>query len=111
MTAAAHELEAVCEGCHTPIADGEGAAWADTTVKKGRWHVHHYNCVPNFPWHPFVVDIDVTSLRTWEALETWTAQQADRPVGPGFAALVAMAAQPDSRQLPAGLRPLPAGGR
>jgi hypothetical protein len=146
------ELEALCEKCGTPIADGEGSAWVDgiaarATVRAGRearearqardvqgdrpvpyggglppavpleealnqpgparWRVQHYVCAP--PSQSGVYDIAVVNLRTWRDLVTWTAHLAGRPEAPGFTALIGAAAQPDSHQLPFGLRPLPAG--
>jgi len=149
------ELEALCEKCGTPIADGEGSAWVDgiaarATVRAGRearqaqqardvqadrhtpyddglppavplgealnqpgpprWRVQHYACAPRPHDGVYdVYDIAVTNLRTWRDLVTWTAHLAGRPEAPGFTALIGAAAQPDSHQLPFGLRPLPAG--
>jgi hypothetical protein len=148
------ELEAVCEECRMPIADGEGSVWVDgiaarATVRAGRearearqardgqadrhtpyddglppavplgealrqpgparWRVQHYVCAP--PSQSGVYDIAVVNLRTWRDLVTWTAHLAGRPEAARFTALIGAAAQPDGHQLPAGLRPLPAGAR
>lgn len=86
----AAELQAICEVCVLPIADGDGAVWVrppipgsgreaenELTSPRGRrraggervaWHVTHHDCARA----GISYCIEVERIRTWAAYLHWT---------------------------------------
>jgi hypothetical protein len=110
-----HELAAICDACHAPIADDEGhlyAPYVEIRAHRGdelprvtfagietviaqpmpiRWYARHYGeCTP--PEHEIgdLYQIGVEQIRTWKQLAQWTSQLSSKhwPARSDWAALV-----------------------
>jgi hypothetical protein len=88
----APELQAICERCLLPVADGEGALWVQPPPPRARhdgqsaltmsmadllqdrderavWHTTHDTCAPAQTGYRIAVE----RIRTWAAYLHWTA--------------------------------------
>lgn len=105
MTDNTPDLQAICDGCLTVIADGEGHIWTDQHIAEktsrtargedaswmeddaltdmllaggvgAAWHATHAGCTPVMPSWAYAIPVE--RINTWPAFLHWTAHLMDK---------------------------------